>query len=208
MDILNDSWSSFSGDAAKRYLKDFGSPSVNSKRILADVLREEFDGRRFSLLDLGCGNAQLNEFFREYGLECDYTGVDFSEPLLEAAAKANPDAKFIRDNVNDLKQTEGRWDVAVYSHVIEMLGAPEASLMRARELADKIAIRFFEPPEFEHDEVELRRMPVTEDGETVPYLRRKMSRDYYSMILARMGCRAADIYQDEHAKDQIHLLKF
>jgi hypothetical protein len=45
-------------------------------------------------------------------------------------------------------------------------------------------------------------------GEAVPYLRRKMSRDYYRLILAKAGCREVDVYRDESSKDQIHLLRF
>jgi hypothetical protein len=39
-------------------------------------------------------------------------------------------------------------------------------------------------------------------------LRRKMSRDYYRLILSRIGCRQVDLYDDETSKDQVHVLRF
>ena len=109
--------------------------------------------------------------------------------------------------MNTLEGLDGHWDVAIYSHVVEILGSPEHSIRRAAQLADAIAIRFFEPPEFDDDLVELREMEVG-DGTAVPYLRRKMSRDYYRMILAKSGCRSVDVYRDDFSKDQVHLLRF
>ncbi|EIJ45206.1 hypothetical protein GWL_46460 [Herbaspirillum sp. GW103] len=43
--------------------------------------------------------------------------------------------------------------------------------------------------------------------EQVPFIRRKMSRDYYRLILARIGCKNVDIYRDT-TKDQVHVLTF
>ena len=52
----------------------------------------------------------------------------------------------------------------------------------------------------------LRWLDVGADKQ-VPYLRRKMSRDYYRLILSRLGCSKVDIYRDT-TKDQIHVLHF
>jgi hypothetical protein len=109
--------------------------------------------------------------------------------------------------VNTLAGIEGRFDVAIYSHVLEIIGSPESSLLAAKALAGRIMIRFFEPPDAEHDLVELREMEIG-DGSTVPYLRRTMGRDYYRLILAKLGCMQVDVYQDETAKDQVHVLHY
>jgi SAM-dependent methyltransferase len=209
-DRLESSWSSLTPNRAREYLRTFGAPSVGSKQLLVEVLTRLAGRRELSIVDLGCGNGQLLETFRDSGLGWSYTGVDFSEPLLEAARTAfadDPEASFVHADVNTLEGVDGHWDVALYSHVIEMIGSPERSLLRAAELADSIAIRFFEPPEFDADLVELREMEVG-DGAMVPYLRRKMGRDYYRMILAKAGCKQVDVYRDESSKDQVHLLRF
>jgi SAM-dependent methyltransferase len=209
-DQLERSWGAFTSRRAQEYLRTFGAPSLGSKQILVEVLAGLARGNDLSILDLGCGNAQLLEAFRAAGKRWRYTGVDFSAPLLDAAREtyaSDADASFLRADVNTLEGVDGHWDVAIYSHVVEMIGSPESSIVRAARLADFVAIRFFEPPDFDADLVELREMEVG-DGEIVPYLRRKMGRDYYRMILAKAGCTRVDVYRDELSKDQVHLLRF
>lgn len=207
MSNLRDSWNAFSPDVASRYLKTYGHPSASSKALLVDVLRQYTNKNpRPSVIDLGCGNAQLGEYFVEQRLDCEYTGVDFSDVLLEAGRLALPSANFIKDDVNELSTVTGHYDVALYSHVVELLSAPEDSLAAAKRLASLVIIRFYEPPEFDRDSIELRWLDVGSEKQ-VPYLRRKMSRDYYRLILSRLGCQSVDIFRDT-TKDQIHVLKF
>jgi SAM-dependent methyltransferase len=207
MSNLQDSWGAFSPEIASKYLKTYGHPSVSSKHLLADVLKQYTKGTPSPrVIDLGCGNAQIGEFFIEQGFDCAYTGVDFADVLLDAGRNSLPGAVFIKDDVNVLSTVTGRYDVAFFSHVIEILSAPEDSLLAASKLADIVVIRFFEPPEFERDAVELKWMDVGEVKQ-VPYLRRKMSKDYYRLILARIGCKRVDIFRDT-TKDQVHVLRF
>ena len=209
MDELATSWGALTPGRAREYLKTYGAPSKGSKELLVDLLPGLAPGGAPSVLDLGCGNAQLLEFLRERGFRGFYTGVDVSEPLLAVAREVfahDEGAAFVRADVNTLEGVTGRWDVALYSHVLEILASPEASLIAAARLADTIVVRFFEPPEFEVDTVELRTMEIG-DGTTVPYLRRRMGRDYYRLVLAKLGCRKVDVYRDETAKDQVHVLR-
>jgi SAM-dependent methyltransferase len=197
-------------ERATAYLRTYGAPSTGSKHLLLEVIQAHTAKRPIALLDLGCGNAQLYEFFREHELDCEYTGVDVSGPLLQVA-RANHQgdrrARFVEADVNALEGVEGSFDIAIYSHVLEILSSPERSLLAAKVLADCIMIRFFEPPEAEHDLVELREMEIG-DGTTVPYIRRTMGRDYYRLMLSRLGCKRVDVYQDETAKDQVHVLHY
>lgn len=206
MDILLKAWNSFSPNIAHKYLKTFGYPSLNSKKILADIVRTYTKKRDLSVIDLGCGNAQLYGYFKENNIFCQYTGVDFSKPLLQVAQKEYPEAFFVNDDIETLTKVHGRYDIAIYSHVIEMLSSPELSLSNTVKLAPIIIIRFFEPPEFQVDTVEIKEMNVGKG--CVNYIRRKMSKDYYCMILAKINCKKVDIYRDYTAKDQIHILHF
>jgi SAM-dependent methyltransferase len=195
---------------AAEYLKTYGAPSEGSKRLLLEVIREHAGSGRPSLLDLGCGNGQLYEYFAAEGLDCSYTGVDVSAPLLQVARDnlaGDANVSLVEADVNTLAGVEGHWDIAIYSHVLEILPSPEASLQAARKRADRIAIRFFEPPEADADLVEIREMEVG-DGKMVPYLRRTMGRDYYRLMLAKLGCTRVDVYDDESAKDQVHVLHY
>ena len=51
MSILQNSWGSFSKKVAKDYLKTFGTPSLESKRILFEVLRDLSQGENISVVD-------------------------------------------------------------------------------------------------------------------------------------------------------------
>lgn len=206
MSKSKDSWNSFSPSVAADYLKSFGNPAPGSKQILLDVISSSLRLGKPSVLDMGCGNGQLFGFFKEKGFECDYTGVDFSEPLLFAARREHPEATFLQGDINQLVSLRSsRFDFVIYSHVIEMLESPELSLHEAKKLTDRILIRFFEPPEFDVDTIELCEMDLGIGK--VPYLRRKMSRSYYRLILANVGCKRVDVYRDV-SKDQVHSLFF
>jgi len=206
MSKLSESWDSFTPEVASAYLKTFGHPAPGSKQILLDVLRNCSSSAHTTVLDLGCGNGQLYESFKAEGWQCDYTGVDFSEALLNVARRQNPEATFISGDVNQLTSLiDRKFDFVIYSHVIEMLESPEASLLEAKKATDRVLIRFFEPPEFEVDTVELREMDLGQGK--VPYLRRKMSKSYYQLMLSNVGCKRVDVYRDV-SKDQVHMLYF
>lgn len=207
---LERSWSAFSPEIAKRYLDGYGHPSLRSKELLGDLLLELAANQPLKLAEIGCGNGQLLSYFRERKLACSYVGVDFSSSLLAAARErfaGDDTAQFIHDDAQTLDHVRGHFDFVIYSHVIEILSDPELSLRRASKLAPHVIIRFFEPPVFDTDTVELREMEVG-NGVSVPYLRRKMSRDFYRLILANSGCTRVDVYQADGDKDQIHLLRY
>jgi len=211
MSLLKDSWSAFPREIAQVYLDGFGHPSLRSKALVVSLLREVFDSRRFRLADFGCGNGQICAFFREQGLACDYVGYDFSISLLGAARErfaSDDGARFIEADIGDPQLAAEPCDVVLFSHVLEMLSSPERSLMAARRIAPLIMIRFFEPPVFEEDIVEVLQMNLGADPTPAPYLRRKMSRDYYNMVLNKIGCRSVDVHQVDGDKDQVHLLRY
>lgn len=206
MNKSSESWGAFSPDIAASYLKSFGHPAAGSKQILLDVMRKANKEKLPSVLDLGCGNGQLYEYFKKAGWRCNYTGVDFSDALLDVARRENPDASFVQGDVNHLPELiSGKFDYVIYSHVVEILESPERSLLEAKKVTNSILIRFFEPPEFDIDTVELREMDLGRGK--VPYLRRKMSRSYYRLILSNIGCQRVDVYRDV-SKDQVHVLHF
>ncbi|MEA2092915.1 MAG: class I SAM-dependent methyltransferase [Patescibacteria group bacterium] len=62
------------------------------------------------ILDLGCGNGRFSKYLQE----TDYTGVDFSEKMIEEAKKRFPDKKFIVANVLNLPFEDNYFD-KIYS---------------------------------------------------------------------------------------------
>jgi SAM-dependent methyltransferase len=211
-EILRKSWSSITKKSAKNYLKGFGNGSLASKVIVAEILKDlKSKLGDLKVIEFGCGNGQLFETLVDNGVNCHYTGVDFSEPLLSVAREnfINYDAKFVNDDVEKLSNITEKYNVGIYSHVIEVLSSPEESLFNAKQITDIIIIRFFEPPKFDYDRVELRQMKISEESEeTVPYIRRQMSRDYYRLMLTKIGCAKVEVYEDLTSNDEVHVLYF
>ena len=207
MSSLQDLWGTFSPEITSKFLRAYGSPSASLLGLQGGVLRRYAAGiANPKVLDIGCGDARLGRFFNEQELACDYTGVDFSNALLGAARQLMPRARFIKDDVDVLSALDEKFDIAFLSRVIEILPAPEDSLAAAAKLAKHVVIRFFSPPEFDRDRVELRWMEGA-DGQRVPYMHRKMTNDYYQLILTRSGCKRVDVFCDSN-EDQIHVLVF
>jgi len=67
-------------------------------------------GPELRLLDAGCGLGHLLEHLERTGRRVDYTGVDVSPRLIEAARRRHPEARF---EVADLRELEGEWDLVV-----------------------------------------------------------------------------------------------
>jgi hypothetical protein len=88
-----------------------------------------------------------------------------------------------------------------------MVASPERSLVAARRTAPIVMIRFFEPPVGEYDVTEVLQLDIG-GASTVPYLRRTMSKDYYNLLLNKVGCWSVEVHQVEGDKDQVHLLRF
>jgi ubiquinone/menaquinone biosynthesis C-methylase UbiE len=209
-DAIERAWNAMTRQRAAEYLRTYGNPALGSREIVVDLLARAARGKPLAVLDLGCGNGALLEHLRAAGVRGRYVGVDFSEPLLEAGRIAfadDADASFVRDNVETLEQVDGGFDFAVYSHVLEILACPEASLRRSMELARKLMVRFFEPPVGALDKAEIHEMEVG-DGTRHPYLRRTMSRDYYRLMLSHIGCTSVEVYRDLASTDQVHVLSF
>lgn len=55
--------------------------------------------RADSVLDAGCAAGGFSEIWRHYAPEIRYTGVDLSQPLVEAARGLHPEHEFVQGNV-------------------------------------------------------------------------------------------------------------
>jgi SAM-dependent methyltransferase len=210
MTLLRDSWSAFPRDVARIYLDGYGHPSERSKLLMATLLAEIFGTKPFRLADFGCGNAHLYAFFTGRGLHCEYYGYDFSSSLIAAAREryaGDPRVHLQESDIEDAAVAREPCDVVLFSHVLEALASPQRSLVAARRTAPLIMVRFFEPPDGEDDIAEVRQLDTGREA-AAPYLRRTMSRDYYNLLLFKIGCTSVDAHQVEGDKDQVHVLRF
>jgi len=207
MNILKKSWGSFSKKSAKIFLKGLGNGSENSIKIISEILKK-FDSK-INVLDLGCGNGQLIQKLIDYGIDANFTGIDFSDSLLKEAIVSLPNSNFISDDITKLSKVDTNFKIGIYRHVIEMLESPMESIINASKVCEIIIISFFEPPNFEFDSVEVKELIVDEDNQiSAPYLRRKISKDYYNLILNKIKCKKVEKYLDEYSNDEVHVLYF
>lgn len=204
MNIIKNSWNNIPKEISSKYLDGVGNPSIGSRELLVEIIKKLTKKYGNKIIDIGCGNGNLFKYLCEKKISIDYTGIDFSENLIDAAKTAYPENNFILDDVISLGSVEEKYNIAIYSHVIEMLSSPEESLFHASKLADLIIIRFFEPPIHKFDSVNILNLNLTETKS--PYIRRKMSSQYYKMILNTIHAENVHVYQDYKSSDQIHVI--
>jgi trans-aconitate methyltransferase len=83
--------------------------------VMADTIQAA--GAR-SLLDVGCGFADLHDFLRERGWTGTYQGIDVVPALLEEARRRNPDLALEEADLAEYHAAEsGAFDVVVASGV-------------------------------------------------------------------------------------------
>ena len=70
-----------------------------------------------SLLDVGCGFADLYSYLEEHGVSVRYTGFDLCEEMIEVCQQRYPEASFWLGGVIDSPLPPGNFDVAVASGI-------------------------------------------------------------------------------------------
>ena len=134
-------------EAISRYyaprLKDYslddyailGWESRQAQESRFQVFTELADCRGKSILDVGCGLGNLYGYLRERNINCDYTGIDIIEEMVDRAA-AKYDADFRR--VDIFKKNPfgiNEFDIIYSSGIFNIqLGNNERFLKRAVEL--------------------------------------------------------------------------
>ena len=68
-----------------------------------------------SVLDVGCGFADLKGWIERWRCPVRYTGIDLSPDLLAVAAREYPDARLLRGDIFDLRAQPESYDWVVLS---------------------------------------------------------------------------------------------
>lgn len=73
------------------------------------------------VLDAGCGNGRMVDFFKQKNLNIDYTGVDNNKKLLAIAKRKHPRIKFQHGDILKLpfpdKSFDSVWCIATLHHI-------------------------------------------------------------------------------------------
>lgn len=103
---------------ARRFTSRLGKYIDNTER---ELLLKDIHGRR--ILELCCGTGRFAELFANTDIR--YTGVDFSEKMLEQARqKKLGNAKFACMNVNDISQLPGKYDTIFCIRAVKFWDEP------------------------------------------------------------------------------------
>jgi len=200
-EVTKKSWSNFeTPDQAENYLKNY--PNQSAYKIL------EFLGSTVnSIIDVACGNAQLYPIFKDQNPDILYTGLDFSEPLVDVAKKTisnDNNARIVVSDMYDyLLNTEEKYDLAVLSHIVECCESPDLLLGRLSSISRYIAIRWYNPPKYQYDFSEIRMSPLSGSIGNSPYIRREMSTDYYNHLLSKYDLK---VIHEFSGVDLLHIL--
>lgn len=95
--------------------------SKESQQLRFKVMAELFVSKEnFSVLDLGCGLCDFNEYLLKNGFEnFEYTGVEINPLFIEQAKSRNPDINIVFGSVDDLP-VDKHWDYVVASGIYNL----------------------------------------------------------------------------------------
>ena len=68
-----------------------------------------------SILDVGCGFADLKGYLEQQGFDIDYTGIDLSEDMVRSAGFQNPGIKVEQGDLFDFNPAEQQFDFVLLS---------------------------------------------------------------------------------------------
>jgi SAM-dependent methyltransferase len=110
-----------------------GWGSEDDQRMRFEVLCRGLDLRGLHILDIGCGLGDFVPWAEEkFGPDFDYTGIDLSGSLVQAAAQRfqNPRRKFLVGTLTTDSDI-GEFDVAVLSGTLTFKTTDNAATMRS-----------------------------------------------------------------------------
>jgi ubiquinone/menaquinone biosynthesis C-methylase UbiE len=86
--------------------------NTQNLRFLAASLIYDLDNN--SVLDLGCGQAAFLDYLEKVEIKVDYTGLDYSQKMLDIAKNNHPNTKFLQADFLD-PEFKGNYDFIISS---------------------------------------------------------------------------------------------
>ena len=125
-------WDNFSSDAYQEVDMKRGG---NKCKFLAinDLISSHID-----ILDMGCFNGNFYNFLKENNFSIKtFTGVDFSERLIERAKNRFPKQKWVVSDCKELPFENESFDVVTLMELLEHIDEPELVLKEAKRVCKK-----------------------------------------------------------------------
>jgi len=107
-----------------------------------DKYKYKYEDKNIKILDLGCGPGELiNEISNKFH-NCDVTGLDFSEQMLEISKVRNPKSKHIKmdvaelNNLNNSNDKNDKFNIITCTHSLPYYESPEKVMDELFRLLD------------------------------------------------------------------------
>jgi len=117
--------------AATAYDRFMGRFSRPLSRVCVDWLEPRDDDRA---LDVGCGPGALTEVLADRLSAASVTGVDPSEPFVDAARQRNPGVTVLQASAEALPFDDGAFDLSVAQLVVHFMTDPRGGMSELRRV--------------------------------------------------------------------------
>lgn len=114
-EIFRKQWNQHPGLPQGLFWRDAATQELRFEKL---VERLKCNSKSMSLLDVGCGCADFKAYLNSRGLNCEYTGIDIVNEMLQWAQNSHPDGTFINsDFLSDYDACDKTFDWVVSSGV-------------------------------------------------------------------------------------------
>jgi ubiquinone/menaquinone biosynthesis C-methylase UbiE len=132
----------------QNFLRNHNTGVNNLGRLyLASIISQHGPGT--TVLDAACGSCVNYEVFKNHHVQCNYTGLDRTEKLLEEAKRRyGNEITFVKGFVQEIPLPEESQDVVILRHILEHLEEGyEIAIKEALRVAKKeVVVVFFLAP--------------------------------------------------------------
>ena len=136
--------------------QDYGRTESQQTRFKVLAQATDYTGK--TVLDVGCGFADLADYLKSRFERVIYTGVDISREMIRVATERHPGMSIHRLNI--LEDDPGRFDIVIANGIFYLLGSDATAIM------EKLIARMYEIAKEAVVFTSLSaRAPVRESGE-------------------------------------------